>query len=1107
MRRFGYGAWVAILLASTGYAGSAGGSPTSTEVAASAAAITLGDNITLTAVVSTAAGFPSGLVVFFDGSAPLAAVKLTGIINDLTVTYPTSVLSAGTHTITAVYGGDATHRGSRSIDSGNPIQKRAIVSVNPRMTTAGVVVNPTNVVVGQSSTATATVTDSGTVPPGTAATFTPTGAPVIRRDGATATLFTDGLVLVTGGAPLGNAEVYSASNGTFSPTGLPNATRIGGVAVLLPNGQVLIAGGSSDGTPSGAVPLVELYNPATGQFTMIPSDARLGATATLLPNGKVLLAGGENSIGILNSAELYDPATSTFTATGNLNLARTGHSATLLQNGTVLIVGGSGSGAADGALNNAELFDPAGNSGAGTFTLITGPNSSLSAGRWQPETALLSNGNVLVAGGQNSAGALASADLYDPMANTFAPSSHSMAQARANGSALPLPNGMILLAGGTTSQVVELYDPLADRFYPTGSLQQSDNGLLPVLLNNGDVLVIGVTTGPSAVSDAELYAPSFDPLGVVTVSSSEATDNIAGTCGLAPISSTASTCTATVTPANVATSPHTITGSYATSPDGVHAGASNTASLTVNKSDTVTNITTHTPNPSGVNTAVTVGATVAATAPGSGTPTGTVTISDGVETCTITLNSGAGSCSITPATPGPKNLTATYNGDTNFNISSSGNVSQTVIALPSTIKFFSPASISVDGTSTMTISITNPAGNPVGLQGVAFTDNFPANLVVATPNGLSNTCGGTATAVAGSASVSLTSGMISINGSCTVTVNVTAIGSGILVNNTGPISFSGGAGDSATATLMVGTGAITVDSQGHVLVALFGSNKVLVFDNRNGSLVADAAHPTLNPGLYGAFNGPQGIAVDSKDNIFVSDGGHNRIVVFSSIAAGAAAQTQITTAGNIPLNQPGSLAVDSSDHLLALDMGNNRIAALTINHAANNTVSSLLTAGQIGPSVGILGQLNVPLDVAVDSQDHILVADSGNHRIAVFRSIAQGSSPLSQIGPGIGVFGQLANPTGVAANLKDPTSSNKDEVIIADSSPNNPRVIILASVAQGNTARSQILSSPQNGQLSGMQGGLRTDLNGNILLLEPTSSRLAEFSDTGVFRLSIPIPF
>ena len=149
---------------------------------------------------------------------------------------------------------------------------------------------------------------------------------------------------------LGSASILTVSaqpGGTFAATGNMVTARFQHTATLLPGGRVLIAGGDSsyeagESTEASA----ELYDPATGKFSPTGSmtTARDSHTATLLPNGKVLIAGGGPRIqGVgysLASAQLYDPVTGTFTATGNMSIERTGHTATLLNNGKVLIAGG-----------------------------------------------------------------------------------------------------------------------------------------------------------------------------------------------------------------------------------------------------------------------------------------------------------------------------------------------------------------------------------------------------------------------------------------------------------------------------------------------------------------------------------------------------------------------------------------------------------------------------------------------------------------------------------------------------------------------------------------------------------------------------------------------
>jgi uncharacterized protein (TIGR03382 family) len=187
--------------------------------------------------------------------------------------------------------------------------------------------------------------------------------------------------------------------------------------------------------------------------------ARGEHTATVVgAAGLVLLAGGRGPslVGApIDSAELYDPATGTFAATGSMNVARAEHTATLLTTGAsagkVLIVGGSGSGAyPDLETATTELFDP----GTGTFTV----SAPLGAPRTRHAAAVLKSGKVLVVGGELTTGigaaALETTELYDPKAGTFSagpPMSVSRTRLTATTITIGSRAGDVLVAGGTTS--------------------------------------------------------------------------------------------------------------------------------------------------------------------------------------------------------------------------------------------------------------------------------------------------------------------------------------------------------------------------------------------------------------------------------------------------------------------------------------------------------------------------------------------------------------------------------------------------------------------------------------------------------------------------------
>jgi N-acetylneuraminic acid mutarotase len=239
------------------------------------------------------------------------------------------------------------------------------------------------------------------------------------RFGHTATLLSDGKVLVTGGtsgaytslAPLKTAELYDPANGTWTSIAAMAGTRFGHTATLLPNGKVLVVGGLDSftlATGLTAANTAELYDPSADNWSSAGTlvTGRFIHTASLLSNGQVLVAGGAGSnsqiaITPMASAELYDPGTNQWVATTALKDARISHTATVLKNGQVLVVGGSGTSA---ILASAELYDPSGKSWADA--------DPLKDARMTHIAALLNNGQVLVAGGANEAGYLESAELY-----------------------------------------------------------------------------------------------------------------------------------------------------------------------------------------------------------------------------------------------------------------------------------------------------------------------------------------------------------------------------------------------------------------------------------------------------------------------------------------------------------------------------------------------------------------------------------------------------------------------------------------------------------------------------------------------------------------------
>jgi len=368
-------------------------------------------------------------------------------------------------------------------------------------------------------------TETSTTPINTAfGEWFPAGTLGFGRAGHTATLLADGRALVVGGeggnAPLASVEQYDSQVNRWIAAPSLGLARSEHTATLLPSGEVLVVGGTV--APSGVIgttPTVELFDPVAGRWRGESSlhQPRSGQTATLLTNGQVLIVGGEaldpvtGQARLVSSAEIYDPASNTWTLTTPPVRARIGHTATLLSDGRVLIAAGE-TGGVNGQREigaTAELFDVVN----GSWTL----SGDLSLARADATATLLTNGQVLVIGGRVGGGNTTSAaELFDPGRGVWSVAS-GLGTPRAEQTATHLLDGRVLVAGGyereaaTPTGSAERYDPASDswaRIVPP----IARTAARAILLRDGAVLVVGGRTTLGRYAEA---AERFVPRGII----------------------------------------------------------------------------------------------------------------------------------------------------------------------------------------------------------------------------------------------------------------------------------------------------------------------------------------------------------------------------------------------------------------------------------------------------------------------------------------------------------------------------------------------------------------------------------------------------------------
>ncbi|MGO9603202.1 MAG: Kelch repeat-containing protein [Candidatus Binataceae bacterium] len=272
---------------------------------------------------------------------------------------------------------------------------------------------------------------------------------------------------------LSSAEVFtftaswpsnSRTMGQFAAAGNMKQARTLHQATLLADGSVLVTGGLSN--KRKVLASAEIYDPIKKKFQLTKGTmryARFGHTATLLSDGTVLIAGGASNAAeypnltgqsAISSAEIYNPASDRFTELAPMNVARAGHTASLVacassQNCPVLIAGGINS---QGVTASAELYTP-----GGSFSRV----GDMTTPRFLHIAAPIASGSgqILIAGGASDANlqtALNTAERFDPIAKVFVATKEPMFAARRNFAAgtptLPLYlSDFVILGGGDNS--------------------------------------------------------------------------------------------------------------------------------------------------------------------------------------------------------------------------------------------------------------------------------------------------------------------------------------------------------------------------------------------------------------------------------------------------------------------------------------------------------------------------------------------------------------------------------------------------------------------------------------------------------------------------------
>jgi hypothetical protein len=317
------------------------------------------------------------------------------------------------------------------------------------------------------------------------------------------------------------------------------------------------------------------------------------------------------------------------------------------------------------------------------------------------------------------------------------------------------------------------------------------------------------------------------------------------------------------------------------------------------------------------------------------------------------------------------------------------------------------------------------------------------------------------------------------------TIRKVVSSTGVVTTLAGSAGVSGSANGTGTAALFNKPSGVAVDSAGNVYVADTLNNTLRMVTSA-GVVSTIAGTPGTSGSLDGTggnaqFRGPQGLATDSANNLYVADT-NNHIIrkVVPSTGKVTTVAGIAGSAGNIDgaatsaqFNYPSGIAVDSANNLYVADTENNTIRGIS-SLGAVSTLAGLAGSSGGADGIGSAATFDSPSAVAVDSSGFVYVADTGNFTIRMIVPATKSTSTLAGLAgtsgsaDGIGSAARFYEPAGVAAD-------NSGNLYVADTDNHTIRLGLLpAAPTIQSQPQSQTVTAGSGVQFSVMASGRPT---------------------------------